>query len=99
MGAQHEAEVEHSLAREGIAKMNDLVDEDGFGAAVAMVTAGIKHHVKEEEQELFPKVEKNFEKEELEALGDQMESTFDELIEQAPRENIPMETESAPPLQ
>src|SRR3954462_8424438 len=46
---EHEAETEHTLAREGLAKVAHLVDEGGFGAAGAMLTAGIKHHVKEEE--------------------------------------------------
>src|SRR4051812_6661146 len=69
---QHEAETEHKLAREGLAKMVQLVDEGGFGAAVAMVTAGIKHHVKEEETEIFPKLKQNLERDELAKLGDEV---------------------------
>ncbi|HKY14964.1 MAG TPA: hemerythrin domain-containing protein [Microthrixaceae bacterium] len=53
---EEEAEVEHGLARDGVAKLRELVAEPGFGAAVDMVTAGIGHHVKEEEQELFPQL-------------------------------------------
>ena len=41
-----------------------------FGAAVAMLTAGIKHHVKEEEQEMFPALKKKLDRDELMALGD-----------------------------
>jgi len=69
---EHEAETEHSLARDGIAKMNELVDEGGFGAAVAMVTAGIKHHVKEEETEVFPKLKEKLARDELAKLGDEV---------------------------
>src|SRR4051812_32135206 len=71
---EHEAEIEHSLARESITKMNDLVDEDGFGAAVAMVTAGIKHHVKEEETQVFPQLKRNLDRDELAKLGDEVAS-------------------------
>lgn len=67
---EQEAETEHKLARTGIAEMIDLVDEPGFGAAVAMVTAGIRHHVKEEETELFPKLKKKLDRDELAELGD-----------------------------
>jgi hemerythrin-like domain-containing protein len=67
---EQEAETEHSLAREGLSKMNELVEEPGFGAAVAMVTAGIKHHVKEEETEVFPKLKEKLERDELAKLGD-----------------------------
>jgi hemerythrin superfamily protein len=67
---EHEAETEHALAREGLSKMSELVDEAGFGAAVAMVTAGIKHHVKEEETEMFPKLKSKLERSELAELGD-----------------------------
>jgi hemerythrin-like domain-containing protein len=67
---EHEAEIEHALAREGLTKMTQLVDEAGYGAAVAMVTAGIKHHVKEEETEIFPKLKAKLDRTELAELGD-----------------------------
>jgi iron-sulfur cluster repair protein YtfE (RIC family) len=51
---EEEAEVEHRLARDGLAKMTELVAAPGFGAAVEMVKAGIHHHVEEEEHEAFP---------------------------------------------
>src|SRR5215204_699429 len=41
---EEEAEVEHRLARDGLAKMTELVAAPGFGAAVEMVKAGISHH-------------------------------------------------------
>jgi hemerythrin-like domain-containing protein len=67
---EREAETEHGLARDGLAKMVELVEEGGYGAAVAMVTAGIKHHVKEEESELFPKLKAKLDRDELARLGD-----------------------------
>lgn len=65
-----EAEIEHGLARDGLAKMTEFVDEPGYGAAVAMLTAGIKHHVKEEETDVFPKLKAKLSRDELIALGD-----------------------------
>lgn len=67
---EQEAETEHKLARTGLEAMSRLVDEPGYGAAVAMVTAGIKHHVKEEETEVFPKLKKKLSRDELMDLGD-----------------------------
>ena len=67
-----EANVEHGLAREGLADLRRLVDEPGFGAAVAMLTAGIRHHVKEEEQEVFPELKRKIDRNELRELGDQV---------------------------
>jgi hemerythrin-like domain-containing protein len=67
---EQEAETEHILARDAVSKMSELVDEPGFGAAVAMVTAGIKHHVKEEETEVFPQLKESLPREELAGLGD-----------------------------
>ena len=43
-------------AREGIAKLRAMVDKPGFGAVVDMVSAGIGHHVQEEENEIFPEL-------------------------------------------
>jgi hemerythrin-like domain-containing protein len=67
-----EAEVEHRLAREGLEQLQELVDEPGFGAAVAMVTAGIKHHVKEEEKEVLPQLKRRLDRDELLQLGDEV---------------------------
>ena len=53
---EEEAEVEHRLAREGLDKLNSLVDVPGFGAAVEMLKGGIMHHVEEEENELLPEL-------------------------------------------
>lgn len=65
-----EADIEHDLAREGLRKLKQLVNEPGFGAAVDMVKAGIKHHVKEEEQEMFPNLKRRLGRERLAELGD-----------------------------
>jgi hemerythrin-like domain-containing protein len=67
-----EAEIEHRLARDGLSQLSELVGEPGFGAAVAMVTAGIKHHVKEEETELFPALKAKLDRAELADLGDEV---------------------------
>jgi hemerythrin-like domain-containing protein len=69
-----EANIEHSLARAGLDKLHQLVDEPGFGAAVAMLTAGIKHHVKEEEHEMFPELKQKLDRADLMALGDEVEA-------------------------
>jgi hypothetical protein len=37
-------------------KLQELIGQPGFGAAVAMLQAGISHHVEEEEDEVFPKL-------------------------------------------
>jgi hemerythrin superfamily protein len=69
-----EAGIEHRLVRDGLEQLQTLVDQPGFGAAVAMVTAGIKHHVKEEETEVFPKLKRKLDRDELAALGDEVAS-------------------------
>ena len=69
-----EAHIEHDLARDGVAKLHELVDAPGFAAVVAMVTAGIKHHVKEEEQQIFPNLKKKLDRAELMALGDEVQA-------------------------
>ena len=67
-----EAAVEHGLARDGLRKLNELTDAPGFGAAVAMVTAGINHHVKEEEHEVFPKLKREAEPAAIRRLGTEL---------------------------
>jgi len=55
----NEANVEHQSAKELIAKIEGMTPEDeNFKASVKVLGEYIKHHVKEEEQEMFPKVKK-----------------------------------------
>lgn len=78
---EEEAETEHGLGREGIAKLRQLIGQPGFGAAVAMCQAGIAHHVEEEENEVFPKL-----RDEL-GLGG-ADKTKDELYEMAKAQGV-----------
>lgn len=64
-----EAEIEHGLAREGLAKLQEMADVPGFGAAVEMLKGGILHHVHEEETELLPELKSAMERDEWMALG------------------------------
>jgi hemerythrin-like domain-containing protein len=68
---EEEAEIEHGLARDGLAKLAELVAKPGFGAAVEMLKAGIAHHVEEEETELLPELKSALSREWL-ALGDKI---------------------------
>jgi hemerythrin superfamily protein len=68
--AAEEANIEHGLARNGLSELKRLQDEPGFGASVDMLTAGIKHHVKEEEHEVFPKLKANLDRTQLAELGE-----------------------------
>ena len=48
---------EHELAKKALADLiSQTPDGPGFGAALDAVKAGIEHHVKEEEEEIFPKL-------------------------------------------
>ena len=106
LGAEdrHEGTNEHDLARDGLVKLRELVDEPGFAAAVDMVKAGIAHHVEDEEEDMFPDLrEQAAEKiaalgpaEELEAkvqkgtgeVSGRGELTRDELYERAKEAGI-----------
>ena len=67
---EEEAEIEHGLAREGLAKMMNMVEVPGFGAAVEMLKGGIEHHVDEEENEILPALKEALPRAEWLALGD-----------------------------
>jgi len=55
----NEAEVEHGSAKELIAKIEGMSSGDEhFKATVTVLGEYIKHHVKEEEGELFPQLKK-----------------------------------------
>ena len=74
----NEAEVEHNSAKALIAEIEKLSGDDPMLKAHALVLAEyIQHHVKEEENEMFPKVKRA--KLDLEGLAEQMLARKDEL--------------------
>lgn len=55
-----EADVEHAVAKELIAELQDMdVDESHYDAKVTVLREYIEHHVKEEESKMFPKLVKS----------------------------------------
>lgn len=55
----NEANVEHQSAKDLIAKIEGMTsDDENFKATVKVLGEYVKHHVKEEENELFPKLKK-----------------------------------------
>ena len=73
-----EADVEHAGARELIAQLVDMEPgDDHYDAKVTVLGENIDHHVKEEQDEMFPKVRKA--KLDLAALGAQMLKRKQEL--------------------
>lgn len=73
---------EHALAELALKRLLATDPDDAaFQARVTALKELILHHVKEEEEELFPKVEKKLGDEQLNALGKQMKARFDEVQE------------------
>lgn len=94
-----EAVEEHLAAKRIVADLLDMEPSDEqFDPKMKVLKELIEHHVEEEEGELFPLVRQSFAREELEALGTQMEQMFNQLQEDEPREQIPAQTDRAPPL-
>lgn len=76
-----EAYVEHEGAKDLIAKIegSDEID-DAYNAKVKVLGEYIKHHVKEEEQEIFPEIRNK--KDELDELGQEIAARKRELMEE-----------------
>ena len=76
-----EAQVEHNTAKDLIAQIEGATDIDEvFNAKVKVLGEYIKHHVQEEENEIFPEVRDQ--QEELDELGQEMSARKGELMEE-----------------
>jgi hypothetical protein len=76
-----EAEVEHQLARDGLARLEELTpNEPGFDGALVMVMAGIEHHVQGEETDAFPRLVAQLGTDRLAELAGQVSSLRAELV-------------------
>jgi hemerythrin-like domain-containing protein len=64
---------EHHIVKWTLSELEDLpADDERFTAKVTVLIESVRHHVKEEEQELFPKVRKALGRKELAELGDEL---------------------------
>jgi hemerythrin superfamily protein len=82
--------------------LSDLLKLDSkdqtFDAKMQVLKEQVEHHVKEEEDDLFPKARKVLNATQLEALGQEMIAEFSELMAGEPRRSVPAETKAAAPL-
>ncbi|HEU4653300.1 MAG TPA: hemerythrin domain-containing protein [Steroidobacteraceae bacterium] len=85
-----EAQVEHNSAKELIARIEGMTpDDETFKATVTVLGEYVKHHVKEEENEMFPALKKS--ELDLKELGSQLQERKLALMEQ-----LGIEEEEAP---
>ena len=96
--AKSEENVEHSLEEHlGIKRKLSLcmatsVSSEKFAARLRELKDEVQHHVAEERSELFPKVQRIFGPDQLEAIGQEMTSTMAELQKGHPRHDVPLQT-------
>jgi len=73
---------EHALGELGLKRLlGASPDADDFQAKATALKELIEHHADEEEEELFPKVEKAMDDAQLKELGKAMKARFAELVE------------------
>jgi hemerythrin superfamily protein len=83
-----EAEVEHASAKDLIAKIQGMTsDDESFKATVKVLGEYVKHHVKEEENEMFPALRKT--ELDLKEIGAKLSERKYELMEQMGIEEEP----------
>lgn len=90
---------EHLAAKRVIADLLETsIQDETFDAKMTVLCELFRHHKREEERTLFPQVKKTFEARRLEELGERLERLYDSLMEKTPRQEVPRQTDGAPPL-
>jgi iron-sulfur cluster repair protein YtfE (RIC family) len=81
---------EHALAEVALKRLlaADSAAEE-FQARVTALKELIEHHVKEEEHELFPEVEKALDEERLTTLGTEMQERFEQVVKAGYESAVP----------
>lgn len=78
-----EAQEEHHVVKLIMAELKKMgADDERFEAKFKVMSESVKHHIEEEESELFPMVE---DKLDLESLGQQMQERKEELQQKSSR--------------
>jgi hemerythrin superfamily protein len=80
-GQVQEAIEEHQVAKTLLAELAELPPEDErYNAKVQVLSEYVRHHVKEEEKELFPRAQHRFSAQRLNTLGEQVEERRSALM-------------------
>jgi hemerythrin-like domain-containing protein len=77
-----EALVEHGIIEFALYQANEALGKDDFDFKVTVLKELVEHHVEEEEEEFFPKVEKALGGDSLELLTEEMTEAFEEAREE-----------------
>jgi hemerythrin superfamily protein len=95
-----ESAEEHLGIKRVIADLMKLdADDETFDAKIKVLKELVMNHVEEEETDLFPQVKQLMSDDQLEELGEEMESEAGQLYaDGSPRMMIPSETEEPAPL-
>lgn len=81
---------EHALAEVALKRLLAADPEsEEFKARVVALKELIQHHVKEEEEELFPEVEKALDEAQLKELGTQMKTRFEQVVKSGYESAVP----------
>ena len=92
-----EAEVEHASAKELIAQIESAHSgDDKFAAKVVVLGEYVNHHIKEEQNEIFPKAKRA--KIDMTALGERMVARKEELKAEMGMMEEDQEEEAASPM-
>ena len=88
---------EHLAVKRILCDMLELdCGDDEFDAKLVVMKEEIRHHAHdEEEDQLFPQVERLLSPDERAALGNELCAMFEELLVQEPRRQVPSETDHA----
>jgi hypothetical protein len=74
-----ESLVEHGLAEFSLYQADVSLGDEHFAHKCTVLKEVLEHHIEEEEEELFPKVESTLGDDALEQLGKQMSARFEEV--------------------
>jgi hemerythrin superfamily protein len=91
---------EHLAVKRLVAEIMEAeADDEQLKARMKVLKEQVEHHVREEEKELFPRVRKECTPEELDDLGDRMETMADRLFDEGdPSKHIPEQTDRPAPI-
>jgi hemerythrin superfamily protein len=78
----HESLEEHTLAAFALKRLAEIDPwHESFAAKAKALKELVMHHVEEEENELFPRIEQAIGETELQQMGEDLEARFEEVVE------------------